>query len=206
MGTYPEPFGPDNLMTGGLPGQPTERELYDAIINSGRCAREVLTEIFPVSSRHPETYHQARILAALCGDDQAIVDAHLAEYRRRRLEYQHENRPTASGKSLVKSWSPGRPHGVTLAEEDGYALVRTKRGHEVWRMCDTQLVGPDPDVMRRATKLRVDLDQQLGLLARHNADGNEEMAQQARERVRKLRELIDHIEQVEAWAWCKEED
>lgn len=208
------PFGPENLFRGKAQGtMASEYEIYEVVKHAmadGECPQRALDLWYPLDSHSPETYHRARITAALTGDDRAAVEADRMSYIQRRLEHRIAKRgPMAQPKKLIKSWTDGCPTGVTEAVEEGYAIVRRIDGsRELWQLNQCQEFGPDPDVLRRAKPKREELERKRAWLAEHENDTEPEwvveLVAKTKPEVDKLQREVDQIEQVEAWAWCRD--
>jgi hypothetical protein len=194
-----KPFSADNLMTGGLPAQRTERQVYDEIVSGTRCAQDVLDEC------ELDTYHRRRIIAALTNDDQASEDAYMDHWRLKVLNDQvTKSGPLANGRAVFLAWTPGRAHGVVLAEYEGYALVRTRSGsREVWQLNQTMQVGPDPDVMRQVDELYRRIEAKAAWVERYRTQNNDELLVDAEAQLSQMRALAERLT-AHAWDWCKE--
>lgn len=142
-----QPFGPDNLMTGGLPGKPTEREVYDEIMRGERCAEDILIDA------GLDDYHCRRILSAVGGDEMADAWQRQANWDRLNAladdpEYRSRDKYRKDGDiRLVASWTEGKPQGNVLASDNSRGLVlleMTDGTRKVFEACNLQQYGADP--------------------------------------------------------------
>lgn len=134
-------FGRANLMS-------HEREIYDQVLaESSAAGTDALSTLLKTCD---DGYYGARVAEAIGGED--CASAFRSALREQRLDEPGNQRDDAE---LVRGLGDGRI-GVVRAAHDGYLRVEFAGGVETVLACDTQAVGPDPEMVQRAALIRQD--------------------------------------------------
>ncbi|MFI7598413.1 hypothetical protein [Actinoplanes sp. NPDC049681] len=183
-------FGYENLTAG-------ERQLHDAVeqqaLATGRDTQDLLLE-------HPdgEAYNKARVAEVFGGPGagEAFRDLHT----RRALEWAAETADTGNP-DIVRRFDDGRT-AIAHATHDGRSLLEYADGsREVINACDTQHVGPDPDVMAgaQASQERADHTREMAALM-----SSPESAARSLEIADRLQKSADD-QRAHAFDWMKQD-